>query len=129
MIVGIGIDSVEIARFIHWYAFEKKKLQRIFSAEEIHYCLANRELSSQRFAVRFAAREALFKALTVGFPNHRIPFLTLCGATTIIKKRAPELSISWQRLESYQIKKPPSLAIHLSLTHTKTIATALVILA
>ena len=83
MILGIGIDSVEIERFAHWHTYSDHSLSRIFSAEEIAYCRANPVLATQRFAVRFAAREALYKALSTAAPGNTIPFLTLCRAVTI----------------------------------------------
>jgi holo-[acyl-carrier protein] synthase len=127
MIAGTGIDSVEIARFAQWHTWGKKKLSRIFSESEIEYCLSNQALSAQRFAVRFAAREALFKAITAAWPAHTIPFFTLCHATKILKKRAPELHLSWGELEPFPCQYH-SLTLHLSLTHTNHIAMAIVII-
>src|SRR5436853_5452168 len=93
MILGIGVDSVEIARFVHWHTFNRKKLLRIFSESEIEYCLSVTTKSAERFAVRFAVREALFKAYSSWNPDHQIPFLTFCKAVTISKKtgRIPEV--------------------------------------
>ena len=56
MICGIGVDSVEIERFALWLDYSKKRLSRIFSLEEIEYCLQQKNKSAERFAVRFAAR-------------------------------------------------------------------------
>jgi len=129
MINYIGIDSVEINRFINWYAYEHKTLSRIFSDEEIKYCLQNKNLSAQRFAVRFAAREALFKALCQYDQGNTIPLLTLCKATKIIQpKKAPELFVDWSILQPYCIKKLQSLQPLLSMTHTNTTATSIVLL-
>lgn len=64
MVLGIGIDSVDIARFEQWHTYSHKKLLRVFSPAEIAYSLENPTKSAERFAVRFAAKEALFKALT-----------------------------------------------------------------
>ena len=60
MVKGIGIDSIEIARFRLWHTYSYRQLSRIFSSEEIDYCLSNIIKSSERFAVRFAAKEAFF---------------------------------------------------------------------
>lgn len=129
MIKGIGIDSVEIARFEAWHSYSQKQLKRIFSSQEIAYCLQNSGLSAQRFAVRFAAREALYKALTTAAPGHTIPFLTLCRATTILKSPAPFLELDWPLFTPYiNLKMVPNWRIFLSLTHTRGIATAIVIL-
>lgn len=58
----IGIDCVEIARFESVYD-DKKLLHKIFTEHEIQYC-RKRTPSAQHFAVRFAAKEALVKALS-----------------------------------------------------------------
>lgn len=127
MIVGVGIDSVEIKRFEHWHTYNQKQLLRAFGQSEIEYCLANPTKSAERFAVRFAAREALFKAISAYVPAHTIPFLTVCRATTIIKKPAPEMQLNWSMLEPFGINNN-ALRIHLSMTHTQQIATTIVIL-
>lgn len=127
MILGIGIDSVEVNRFAQWHTYDQKKLLRIFSLKEIDYCLSNPGLSAQRFAVRFAAREALFKAISTYWPEHSIPFLTLCRATSISKKRAPIIIVDWDMLKLYGITLE-KINLHLSLTHTDQIASAFIIL-
>ena len=123
MIVGIGIDSVEIKRFEHWCNFSEKKLLRIFSPKEIDYCLQNRQKSAERFAVRFAAREALYKALSSSNPNWDIPLLTLCKYTQIERNPTPHFIIN-----TSIIPLPATITTFLSLTHTTTTATAQVIL-
>ena len=120
MILGIGIDSVEIARFAQWHTYSQKQLLRIFSQPEIEYCLAVPLKSAERFAVRFAAREALFKAYSSWQPDHKIPFLTFCTAITIAKKNGVPTPIL-----SGQLAQCKAL---LSLTHTATTATAFAIL-
>ncbi len=124
MILGIGIDSVEIERFTHWHTYDCKKLLRIFSDAEIEYCLSNTQKSAERFAARFAAREALFKALS--FLNTPLPFLQLCKATQIKKSSAgkPEISVDWELINAMQLS---DCTVWLSLTHSRTTATAMVI--
>ena len=128
MIVGIGIDTIEIKRFAQWHTWDDRRLVRVFSQVEIDYCKASTAQSAQRFAVRFAAREALFKALFVAFAPHKIPFLSLCRATTITRTPAPLLAINWQliHLETHPLAR--SLRTHLSLSHSHTQATAFVVL-
>src|ERR1700760_1560832 len=86
MILGIGVDTIEIERFASWQTYSRQKLLRIFSQEEIDYVLSNQQKSAERFAVRFSAREALYKALSYAFPDKKIPFLMLCKNTTVTKK-------------------------------------------
>lgn len=120
MILGIGIDTIDVARFAHWHNYCQKQLLRIFSRSEIEYCLAIPVKSAERFAVRFAAREAVFKAYSSWQPYHQIPFLTFCKAITIIKENGIPILIMNSKLK-------PCKAL-LSLTHTATTATAFVLL-
>jgi holo-[acyl-carrier protein] synthase len=124
MILGIGIDTIEIDRFSSWHTYSEKKLQRIFSPEEIIYCMHNVQKSAERFAVRFAAREALYKAISYAYPDITIPFLTLCAHTTIQKVGSrPVLT-----LRNVCGIEMSTLIIHLSLTHSRAHATAFVML-
>lgn len=127
MISGIGIDSVEIERFHNWHLYTRSQLSRIFSPEEIDYCLEIPIKSAERFAIRFAAREAFFKALRAAVPNHTVPFLTVCRNSSIrrLEKGNPVLYFQWN-LTGLQVEK--ELHCHLSLTHSKTMATAIVLL-
>ena len=118
MIIGIGIDSVEIARFNNWHTYSQKKLGRIFSPHEIEYCLSNQAKAAERFAGRFAAREALYKALP--FPCE--PFITFCQKVTIHNGTNGKPNLQLNNLDSKEV------TIHISMTHTKDLATALVIL-
>ncbi len=130
MIYGVGIDSVEIARFARWHTYPRKSLARIFSPKEISYCLENKEKSLERFAVRFAAREAFFKALAQ--PHSKpVPFLAICKILTLDRSAngAPHLIVNWQKLHTKTKKFAPTLDVHVSLTHTRLVATAIVILA
>jgi holo-[acyl-carrier protein] synthase len=67
MIVGTGIDITEVPRIRQTIErFGERFLRRIFTAEEIRYCdsKANR---FERYAARFAAKEAAMKALGTGW--------------------------------------------------------------
>lgn len=66
MIVGTGIDIVEVPRVGQSIErFGDRFLNRVFTAAEIRYCQpkANRV---ERFAARFAAKEAAMKAIGTG---------------------------------------------------------------
>jgi len=129
MILGIGIDSVEVHRFAQWPNFSHKKLSRIFSNEEIEYCLQQQNKSAERFAARFAAREAFFKAFSSAFPEISIPFLTLCKHSCVIKQNnRPLLIFNWQCIPTISLSDASSCAFHLSLTHTDSTATAFMII-
>lgn len=128
MIMGIGIDSVEIKRFDHWHERPEKELLRLFSPKEIIYCLSNPIKSTERFAVRFAAREACYKALCNIVPQDSLPFLKFCRAMRIESKKPPQLIIDWGSIIKNPSLNTKNIIPFLSLTHTKTVATAMVIL-
>lgn len=122
----IGIDSVSVQRFEHWHTYSKARLKRIFSDEEIGYCLSNNKQSAPRFAVRFAVKEAFLKALSNAFPEQRFLLLTVCKQVSVIKREngSTDLQIDWKAL------MPDAAHLHssVSLTHTREIATAIVLL-
>ena len=67
MIIGIGIDIVDLDRFQRMLDRHGKRfLAKTFSEEEIAYC-QSRKNPAQHFAARFAAKEAVFKALGTGW--------------------------------------------------------------
>ena len=66
MIVGTGIDLVEIGRIQHSMdRYGSRFLDRVYTAAEQAYCLRKRK-AAESFAARFAAKEAGAKALGTG---------------------------------------------------------------
>lgn len=144
MIIGIGLDSVEIERFLEWEKYDKKTLQKTLNIAEIDYCLTNKAKTTERFASRFATKEAFFKAFCQAFMNDDSevpPFLTICQNICLKndKNGRPELEVNWQNLiiqnlkingtaqNTYDITKNTP-KVHVSVTHTKHVATVIVIL-
>ena len=69
MIVGLGIDSIEIARVERaWRRYGPRFGRRVYTSDEWDYCLS-RPHPAQSLAGRFAAKEAAMKALGVGWPG------------------------------------------------------------
>jgi holo-[acyl-carrier protein] synthase len=67
MVVGIGVDIVSVDRIREIIERRGERfLTRVFTEDEVRYCrrCAHPE---QRFAARFAAKEAVLKALGVGW--------------------------------------------------------------
>ena len=62
---GLGLDIVEISRIRTLARRNPRFLTRVFSADEIRYCRGKRR-AWQHFAVRFAAKEAVWKAMGDG---------------------------------------------------------------
>lgn len=124
MVQAIGIDAVEIKRFTQWQFYSAKKLQKIFHQDEIDYCLENSVKSAERFAVRFAAKEALYKALSSADIG-KINFFLLCKQAVVQKKNgAPYFEINWNALDFSLYE----LTVLLSLSHTRSTAIAMVML-
>jgi holo-[acyl-carrier protein] synthase len=65
VIVGVGTDLVDIDRFAAALDRRPRLAQRCFTRAEESYC-ASRAFPPQHFAARFAAKEAVGKALGVG---------------------------------------------------------------
>ncbi len=114
-IIGTGVDLVEVPRFRKSVKrWGKPMLARLFTASELAYCRSYKD-PHEHLAVRFAAKEAVVKAL--GAPKG--------------------LALEWKDLE---IVRSPSgqpgvkfkgsmsrwkkLKVYLSLSHTKNYAVA-----
>ena len=123
--ITVGIDSVEIDRFTPFLSYSRKKLSRIFSNDEIDYCLKEPKKSAERLAVRFAAKEAFLKALTPRLET-RISLLTVCRSCSVITTAQ---GIPHLRINSRSLGLQERSQWSVSLTHTSVIATAVVILA
>ena len=65
MLIGVGCDVIEIARVRK--AIERDAfLQRVLAKAEIAYCMSRGAQAAASFAARFAAKEAVLKALGTG---------------------------------------------------------------
>lgn len=66
MIVGLGIDIVEVPRIKKALEGSDAMARRVFTEAEFDYC-SSRKNRYQHFAGRFAAKEAALKALGTGW--------------------------------------------------------------
>jgi len=67
MIVGTGIDITEVDRIARAIARHGERfLNRVFTAAEIRYCESKKN-KAERYAARFAAKEAALKAIGTGW--------------------------------------------------------------
>ena len=65
MVIGLGTDLIEIARIAQTVdRFGERFLRRVYTPQEIAYCLGKRS-SAESLAARFAAKEAAAKALSL----------------------------------------------------------------
>jgi holo-[acyl-carrier protein] synthase len=67
MVIGIGIDIIEIERIKSSIdRFGDSFLNKIYTKNELDYCLAKHN-KYQHLAARFAAKEAIYKAIATGW--------------------------------------------------------------
>jgi holo-[acyl-carrier protein] synthase len=123
MIVGIGIDTVSIARFEKLIQQRGEHfLRKVFSEREITEG-KKRKRNAPFFAARFAAREAFFKALGTGWGRG----ISLKEVSVITAEQGqPQFSFSG-RVER-ALRSRGINSEHLSLTHDGDSAQAIVIL-
>ena len=70
MILGLGIDIIEVARIQASYErFGERFLKRVLRPDEIAYCLSHKN-AAPFLAARFAAKEAISKAFGTGIGRH-----------------------------------------------------------
>lgn len=123
MIAGSGVDLVEVAR-IRAAAdrFGERFLRRIFTAAEIGY-VQRRGNSMERYAARFAAKEAGMKALGTGW---RRGVRWLDFEVVNLPSGRPTLRLHGKAKEYADRMGVANIA--LSLTHTREQALASVVL-
>ncbi len=122
MIVGVGIDIIEVDRVAEKVNKDSGFKEKVFSAAEIGLC-GDGPQSAQHYAGRFAAKEAFLKATGYGFQlglelyeieilqdNLGKPFFNLRGA---MKAQAEQKH--WKKM-------------HVSISHIQAAACAVVIL-
>ncbi len=122
-IVGIGYDMVEVSRIETVMSRWGKRFEnRVFTARELEYCKSKKNCC-QRLACRFAAKEAVLKALGIGWQfglawtDIEITNNELGKPNITLKGKAKEVSISLGVRE-----------IFVSMTNTKDYGAAQVIL-
>ena len=123
MIVGSGIDIAEVPRIAESIKrFGDRFITRIFTEGEIHYCdsKANRV---ERYAARFAAKEAAMKALGTGW-NYGVTWRDV----EVSRQPGSRPTIIFHGKAAEFAEKLGAKHVALSLTHTKEFAMAQVIL-
>ena len=113
MIVGIGVDLVDVPRFEEHLKRTPRLLPRLFSASE-------RVLKPRSLAARYAAKEALIKALGGSDGVH----WTDIEVTSEASGR-PVFSLSGETAATVAARG--ITALHLSMSHDAGLATAYVI--
>lgn len=121
MIIGVGIDIVEIERIKSAMTKRKGFLEKIFNDVEIEY-LKRRNLRPEYVAGRFSAKEAVAKALGTGFRGFDFKDIII-DRTTMGK---PIVTLKGKAKKIAQ--KNGDYKIHLSISHSNENAVAYAIL-
>ncbi len=122
MVVGVGIDLIEVARIERSVTSTESFMSKVFSSKEVDKCLKSNN-KYQCLAARFAGKEAFMKAIGTGWSkgikwteiqilNHESgqPYLCLSGKA---EEAVQQLGVE---------------RMHISLSHLAEIASAVVVL-
>ena len=122
MIAGLGTDMIEVERVAIKIAKESGFRELVFSKKEIDYCEAKTN-KFEHYAARFAAKEAFFKAIGTGWLDG-----TAFNEVQITndEKGKPVLALLGKTAVTIAAMNFNNISV--SLTHLKTIASAVVII-
>src|ERR1700756_1974130 len=113
MIVGTGIDIAEVPRVAQAIRrFGDKFLRRVFTDGEIRYC-DSKANPAERFAARFAAKEAAMKALGTGW-NHGVRWRDI----EVCRQRGGRPTVVFYGKAAEFAAKLGAVRVALSLSHT-----------
>lgn len=116
-VVGLGTDLVEIPRFRRALERRARFAERLFSDAEREYALRSVN-PAPRLAARFAAKEAVMKALGVGLGAFALRDVEVVRRPS----GAPELELRGRASEL--ASRRGVRGWHLSMTHTDSMAMA-----
>jgi holo-[acyl-carrier protein] synthase len=122
MLTGLGTDLIEVERVRLKINKETGFRELVFSEKEIAYCEAKTH-KFEHYAARFAAKEAFLKAIGTGWKNG----ITL-NEIEILNDENGKPSINLLGETANFAKKMEVRNILVSLSHLKTIASAVVII-
>lgn len=115
----VGIDTVEIKRIESLVQNKERFLERVFSEKEQEEFI-KRNNKTEHIAAAFCAKEAFSKALGTGIVGFNLNEVSLLHK----ENGKPYLEFSGKALK---IVKEANLSFDVSITHTESIATAIVI--
>lgn len=121
MIIGIGVDIIEIERVRQAIQNNKNFLSKLFTEQEIDYFIS-RNMNSEVIAGNFAAKEAVSKALGTGIRGFSFKDIEILrnelGKPEVILHSGAKL------IGNKLIGNNNSLRIHLSISHNNSSAIA-----
>lgn len=99
MKLSVGTDIIEISR-IKKLIDNTNFIEKMYTSREIEYCESKKEQKYQSYAARFAAKEAIYKALSNELPDN----------------------YSWKDFEIVKSNKgKPEVCLHLEINNLKSI--------
>jgi holo-[acyl-carrier protein] synthase len=125
VIVGVGVDAVDVARFRKVLERRPNFATRSFSDAERADAAGSADVA-ESLAARFAAKEAVMKALRTGIGGFALTDVEVCRAAgTGATRNAPYLRLHGTAAELAGAQGAGTF--HLSLTHTDGVAIAFVV--
>ena len=123
MILGTGTDITEVPRVAKAIArFGERFLERIYTPREIAYCKSKKN-AVERFAARFAAKEAAMKAIGTGQRQG-----VTWQSVEVGREPGGRPTILYHGRAREHFDRLGARRAHLSLTHTAETAFAVVII-
>ncbi len=122
MIQGLGVDIVEIDRMKAALERHPRIKERLFSEEERRYC-DERNRPEIHYALRFAAKEAVLKALGTGFSGTRFTDVTVARD----ERGRPFPRLEGRAAEVAEERGVDEFHLSLSYTHQTAVASAVAI--
>ncbi|EPB8146105.1 holo-ACP synthase [Clostridium perfringens] len=125
MIIGIGVDIIEIERVRQAIQNNKNFLSKLFTERELDYFIS-RNMNSEVIAGNFAAKEAVSKALGTGIRGFSFKDIEILrnelGKPEVILHNGANL------IGNKLVGNNNSLRVHLSISHNNSSAIAYSIL-
>lgn len=115
---GVGVDMVDIARMERVLARTPRVRERVFTKEERAYC-DRRARPAEHYAARFAAREAVLKALGTGFAG-----VGLADVSVAMDERTGAPRAVLAGAAAAEAARQGVVEVALSLSHTRDVAVA-----
>ena len=121
-ITGLGVDIVEIARMRDALTRRPRMKERLFSEAEREYC-EGRNKPEIHYAMRFAAKEAVLKALGTGFSGMRFRDVEVVRD----ERGKPVPHLTGRAAEVAEAAGVVEVHLSLSFTHENAVASAVAI--
>lgn len=121
MIVGLGLDSVDIAAVERALERHGERFRhRVFTLEEQRYCDV---AGARSYAARWAAKEAFAKALGTGIA-HGLRWVDV----EVVRNDLGAPSLRLHGTAAEMLAARGATRMHIAITHTPTVASAVVVI-